>query len=86
MSCECITKNQEGLKEHLSKKGIDVVNLRIRTIIPTKNFTMLPARTTTEVNYIERKVSKSGNVREIKRKVEINNNFCPFCGTKYDEV
>ncbi|OOF51425.1 hypothetical protein BKK54_03165 [Rodentibacter genomosp. 1] len=83
--CECINDYKLKLAKHLRKQGIELVGgVSLNTAFPTRNFEVLGERTVVEVTYVEKVTSKNGNVREVKRKTKMINDYCPFCGNKYD--
>ncbi|OOF43464.1 hypothetical protein BKK51_11530 [Rodentibacter trehalosifermentans] len=83
--CECINDYKLKLAEHLKEQGIELVGgVSLNTVFPTRNWEVIGERTVVEVEYFEKKTSRNGNVREVKRKTKVINDYCPFCGNKYE--
>lgn len=83
--CECINDYKLKLAEYLKQQGIELIGgVSLNTVFPTRNWEVIGERTIVEVEYIEKKKAKNGNVREVKRKTKVINDYCPFCGNKYE--
>ncbi|PVX40575.1 hypothetical protein C8D76_103148 [Pasteurella langaaensis DSM 22999] len=82
--CECIDEYKTKLSEYLSSHGVELVGgISLDTVFPTRNWKLIGERTVVKIQYIEKRTSKNGKVREIKRKTKVINDYCPFCGEKY---
>ncbi|OBX00280.1 hypothetical protein [Gallibacterium genomosp. 1] len=83
--CECIDSYKLKLTEYLIQQGVELIGgISLNTVFPTKNWEIIGERTVVEVEYVEKVTSKNGKVREVKRKTRVINDYCPFCGSKYE--
>ena len=82
--CECIKGWEEKLTKHLTESGIDLAEpVGIECMHGLNAQTHQLRRVYGQyIHYTERKVSKNGNERKIKKKQFIEHRFCPFCGTE----
>lgn len=78
MNCDCIDKLSGNLTEYFKAQGIDVIGLKIPTLIqmPQKNGDKMTEITFTDVTI---KTPKKNQIRAI------NHNYCPFCGTNIEK-
>ncbi|MBF0786167.1 hypothetical protein E4T80_11915 [Muribacter muris] len=83
--CECIDVYKSKLADSLQEQGVELIGgISFNTVFPMRNFEVLGERTVVEIQYVEKKTSKNGDVREVKRRTKVINDYCPFCGNKYE--